>query len=67
MDMHIVEETAPPESESVLSGCPECGQALAVTGALLVTQVLECDGCGVELEVMALSPLAPELEEDWGE
>jgi alpha-aminoadipate carrier protein LysW len=71
MDMPILEETARGESESVLPGCPECGQALVVTGALLVTQVLECEGCGVELEVMALSPLvlalAPEVEEDWGE
>jgi alpha-aminoadipate carrier protein LysW len=34
-------------------------------------EIIQCPECGVELEVMSLSPLtlemAPEEEEDWGE
>ena len=34
-------------------------------------EIVQCSGCGVDLEVMELDPLtlelAPEEEEDWGE
>jgi alpha-aminoadipate carrier protein LysW len=34
-------------------------------------EITQCPGCGVELEIAALSPLtlsvAPQEEEDWGE
>ncbi|MCL4170106.1 UNVERIFIED_CONTAM: hypothetical protein GTU68_009122 [Idotea baltica] len=37
----------------------------------MVNEILPCEGCGAELEVMSLEPftleLAPEVEEDWGE
>ena len=50
--------------------CPECEGALALyrveTGEIVV-----CPDCGVDLEVLDLSPLtlalAPQEAEDWGE
>ncbi len=56
-------ETAPLE-------CPECAARLAITPTL-AGEVLDCRGCGAELEVVSLTPLlvqlAPHAEEDWGE
>jgi alpha-aminoadipate/glutamate carrier protein LysW len=53
------------------SNCMECGAQLEVASDLIVGEILECPQCGVELEVVQLSPLsielAPEIEEDWGE
>lgn len=50
--------------------CPECAGALAAAPALL-GEIVDCAGCGAELEVVGLAPvrlaLAPEVEEDWGE
>jgi alpha-aminoadipate carrier protein LysW len=74
MDMPILAEIASEESEPGYSGpagCPVCREELVLPDELLVTEILECDNCGAELEVMALRPLvlalAPEVEEDWGE
>ena len=51
--------------------CLECGAGLSVGSDLIAGEILECPECGVELEVVQLSPLsielAPEIEEDWGE
>ena len=37
----------------------------------MVGEIIECEECGVELEVVSVNPLklelAPEVEEDWGE
>ncbi len=50
--------------------CPECTSPMEAA-PVLVGEILDCAGCGVELEVVALDPLrvevAPEIEEDWGE
>lgn len=51
--------------------CMECGAMVLAGGDLIMGEILECPECGVELEVVQLSPLAvelaPEIEEDWGE
>lgn len=51
--------------------CMECGAGLEIGNDLIIGEILECPECGVELEVVQLSPLsielAPEIEEDWGE
>ncbi len=51
--------------------CMECGAAFQVEYELMIGEILECPDCGVELEVIQVSPatveLAPEIEEDWGE
>ena len=50
--------------------CPECFAEVALT-QVMQHEIAQCPGCGVELEVVALEPLAlapaPAEEEDWGE
>lgn len=51
--------------------CPECGSTVSFDEKPLVSEIVECEECGVELEVTSIIPLkvdvAPEVEEDWGE
>ena len=51
--------------------CLECDAAIEAEANLIIGEILECPECGIELEVIQLSPLsvelAPEIEEDWGE
>ena len=50
--------------------CPECGANLTLENPEL-GELLICDDCGAELEVVSVEPLkvepAPEEAEDWGE
>ncbi len=50
--------------------CPECAAQVSITGAVL-GEIIRCQECGSELEVISLEPpilnLAPSEEEDWGE
>ncbi|MCS6843526.1 MAG: lysine biosynthesis protein LysW [Caldilineales bacterium] len=52
------------------TNCPECDAVLTLTDPLQ-GEIVPCPDCGVELEVVSVSPLtldlAPEEEEDWGE
>jgi alpha-aminoadipate/glutamate carrier protein LysW len=54
-----------------MSECPECGGNVQVAESVEKGELLQCNECGVELEVTAADPLtlekAPEAEEDWGE
>ena len=51
--------------------CVECGADVSLHDDIEVGEILDCDTCGAELEVVEVSPpvlaRAPELEEDWGE
>ncbi|MFI6130809.1 lysine biosynthesis protein LysW [Micromonospora sp. NPDC051141] len=51
--------------------CPECRGRVDVSGGLLVAEIVVCQHCSGELEVVATNPVllarAPEPEEDWGE
>lgn len=51
--------------------CPECAADVSIPADVMANELLTCEDCGVELEVMSLDPLeidfAPEVEEDWGE
>ncbi len=57
--------------ETIMSECPVCGAQLTLSEDLVKSELLECDDCGTELEVIALNPVvlkeAPETEEDWGQ
>lgn len=50
--------------------CPECAVGVALND-VLANEIVQCEDCGVDLEVITLDPpaveLAPEEEEDWGE
>lgn len=51
--------------------CPECAADVALPDDVMEGEIIQCPDCGVELELIKLSPptleLAPEEEEDWGE
>ena len=54
-----------------MSQCPVCDADISVGDDLVVGELLECDDCGSELEIVSVNPLeikeAPEAEEDWGQ
>jgi alpha-aminoadipate carrier protein LysW len=58
------------ETASGQAQCPECLAEITLTD-VMQNEITQCPGCGVELEIAALSPLtlsvAPQEEEDWGE
>ena len=51
--------------------CIECGTDVVLPDDVVENELIDCDGCGGELEVISLNPikfdLAPEEQEDWGE
>ncbi len=51
--------------------CPECGGAVQLPQDVVENELVGCETCGAELEVVSLTPLrvelAPQEEEDWGE
>jgi alpha-aminoadipate carrier protein LysW len=51
--------------------CAECGSEITISNDVESGEILDCDICGIELEVIEVDPIelskAPELEEDWGE
>ena len=51
--------------------CPECAATIELGPKTVKGEILVCEECGAELEVISLDPpqleLAPEEEEDWGE
>lgn len=54
-----------------MAECPECGAEIAEGTMFEEGEIVNCEDCGVELEVISEDPLelalAPEEEEDWGE
>ena len=54
-----------------MADCIECGAAVSLHADLEVGEIVDCDTCGAEREVVGVDPdeldAAPELEEDWGE
>ncbi len=53
-----------------MAQCPECEAEVSLQG-LMVGEIIYCNDCGAELEVLSVEEprvaLAPEIEEDWGE
>jgi len=51
--------------------CVVCGAELELSEDTEVNEIIMCEECGSELEVVSLEPpkldMAPEEEEDWGE
>lgn len=51
--------------------CPICAAEVQIASDVIAGEILVCDDCGAELEVVEISPLklaeAPSAEEDWGE
>jgi alpha-aminoadipate carrier protein LysW len=55
----------------MVAECPRCETELSVPPDSVLSEILVCDECQSELEIISLDPvevvLAPEVEEDWGE
>lgn len=51
--------------------CVTCGATVALPEDAEVGEIVDCGGCGTELEVVGVDPAelaeAPDLAEDWGE
>lgn len=54
-----------------MSDCPVCDFDVTAPEDPIEGELLECEDCGIELEVLSVDPIvlaeAPEEEEDWGE
>lgn len=54
-----------------MTTCPECGGSIVLDLDVVEGEIVDCEECGAELEVVSANPieldLAPEEEEDWGE
>ena len=55
----------------VMMKCIECGTDIVLPEDVMENELIDCDACGIELEVISIDPLkldlAPEEQEDWGE
>ncbi len=51
--------------------CPECDAEINLDPGYELNEIIVCPECGVDLEIIATTPLelalAPMEEEDWGE
>ena len=54
-----------------MTPCPECEADVLADNDLEAGEIILCEECGAELEVVSEDPLelalAPDEEEDWGE
>ena len=54
-----------------MNECNVCGADILLGEDVVKGELIECEDCGCELEVVSVSPLkleeAPEAEEDWGQ
>ncbi|MCB1740593.1 MAG: lysine biosynthesis protein LysW [Gammaproteobacteria bacterium] len=54
-----------------MAECPVCGADVEVGDDAIEGELMECEECGTELEVLSVDPVslgeAPESEEDWGQ
>lgn len=37
--------------------CPDCGEIIEMSGDVQVGDILECQECGTEVEILSLDPL----------
>ena len=51
--------------------CPVCTAEISIADDAMAGEVIVCDDCGAELEIINLKPIelaeAPTAEEDWGQ
>lgn len=56
---------------TTVTECPVCGGDIGLNEETVLSELIDCDECASELEVIALDPPrleeAPEVAEDWGE
>ena len=37
--------------------CPDCGEEIKQTEGMMIGDIVECDECGTEVEVLSINPL----------
>ncbi len=51
--------------------CPVCAAEVEVADNAVASEILTCDDCGAELELVKIDPVelaeAPSAEKDWGQ
>jgi len=51
--------------------CPVCAAEIKLANDAMAGELIVCDDCGAELEIVGLDPVkldeAPAAEEDWGQ
>ena len=54
-----------------MAECPICAAEFSLADDTMTGEIIVCDDCGAELEVISLDPVelaeAPSAEEDWGQ
>ena len=54
-----------------MAECPVCAVHVEIPDDAMAGEVLACEDCGTELEILELDPVklaeAPSAEEDWGQ
>ena len=54
-----------------MTNCITCGAELNINKNTVLNEIIICNDCGAELEIISLTPIkiaeAPKEEEDWGE
>ena len=54
-----------------MSECPVCAAEIEVAKDAMAGELLVCEDCGAELELIGIDPVelaeAPSAEEDWGQ
>jgi alpha-aminoadipate carrier protein LysW len=57
--------------EILMGECPVCAGEIKLADDAMTGEVIVCDDCGAELEIVGLDPVkldeAPSAEEDWGQ
>ena len=54
-----------------MAECVVCGSEIELQASTIAGELIDCDDCGSELEVVSVDPFelqeAPQEEEDWGQ
>jgi len=57
--------------ENIMGECPVCAAEIELAKDAMAGELIVCDDCGAELEIIGLDPVkldeAPSTEEDWGQ
>ena len=67
--MSTTDQTA--STQHSTANCTECDATVRLQARPMQGEIVRCSGCGAELEVRSVDPLAlelaPQVQEDWGE
>ncbi len=58
------DDLRPLDEDTPQTTCPACGSGLELPDEAILGEVLWCDACGAELEVVSLEPLRIHLFEE---